>query len=89
LEEDDLGRLWDFDGTNSGEALGFSDEGHDLRIEVDIESVVLRMSDDESSLEACFGSINLSGPFLPPEILIREQSITNLVVSLNKFLRAG
>jgi hypothetical protein len=72
LKKNDLGRLWDLNGTDSGETLSFSNESHNLGIEVDIQLVVLRMSDDQSSLKASFGSVNLSGPFLPPEILIRE-----------------
>jgi hypothetical protein len=70
LEENDLGRLRDLDGADSREALGFSDQGHDLRVEVDVQLVVLRMSDDEGSLETSLGSVNLGGPFLPPEVLI-------------------
>jgi hypothetical protein len=89
LQQDDLGRLRDINGTNSREALSFSDEGHDLRVEVDIQLVVLRMSDDKGSLEASLGTINLGGPFLPPEILIGEEGVTNFVVGLDKLLGAS
>jgi hypothetical protein len=47
------------------------------------------MSNDQSSLETSFGSVNLSGPFLPPEVLIGEEGVTDFVVILNEFLRAG
>jgi hypothetical protein len=47
------------------------------------------MSNNESSLEASFGSVNLSGPFLPPEVLIGEESVTDFVISLDKLLGAG
>jgi hypothetical protein len=89
LQQDDLGRLRDINGTNSREALSFSDEGHNLRVEVDIQLVVLRMSDDKGSLEASLGTINLGGPFLPPEILIGEEGVTNFVVGLDKLLGAS
>jgi hypothetical protein len=47
------------------------------------------MSDDQGSLKAGFGTINLSGPFLPPEVLIGEEGVTNFVVSLHELLGAG
>jgi hypothetical protein len=47
------------------------------------------MSDDQSSLEASLGSVNLSGPFLPPEVFIGEEGVTNFVVGLDELLRAG
>jgi hypothetical protein len=45
LEKDNLGRLWNVD-SNSGQALGLTDQGQDLRVEVDVETVVVWMSDD-------------------------------------------
>jgi hypothetical protein len=89
LQQDDLGGLRDVDGANSGKALGFSDESHNLRVKVDVELVVLRMPNDQGSLETSLGTINLGGPFLPPEILIGEEGITNFVVVLNELLGAG
>jgi hypothetical protein len=65
LEEHDLGRLWNVD-SDSGEALGLTDEGEDLRVEVDVQTVVVWMSDDEGSLETGLGLLNLKGPLLPP-----------------------
>jgi hypothetical protein len=85
LEEDNLGTLWDIN-SDSGEALGFSDESKDLRVEVDVELVVLWMSDDEGSLETSLGLLDLMGPFLSPEILEGEESVTNLVVHLDESL---
>jgi hypothetical protein len=71
LEEDNLGTLWDFNA-NSGKALGFSDECEDLGIEVDVELVVLWMSDYESSLKSGFGLLNFVGPLLSPKIFEGE-----------------
>lgn len=47
------------------------------------------MSDDEGSLKASLGTINLGGPFLPPEILIGEEGVTNFVVGLDELLGAS
>jgi hypothetical protein len=44
LQENDLGALWDVN-TNSGKTLGLSDESKDLRVKVDVQLVVLWMSD--------------------------------------------
>jgi len=88
LEEDNLGRLWNIN-SNSGQALGFSNEGEDLSIEVDVELVVLWVTDYESGLKTGFSFLNLVGPLLSPEILEREESVTNLVVHLNVSLKIG
>jgi hypothetical protein len=45
LEEDNLGRLRDVD-SDSGKALGFTDQGQDLRVEVHIEAIVVGMAND-------------------------------------------
>jgi hypothetical protein len=45
LEEDNLGTLRNVN-TDAGEALGLTDEGQDLAVEVDIQLVVVGMSDD-------------------------------------------
>jgi hypothetical protein len=82
LEEHDLGRLWNVD-SNSGQALGLTDEGQDLRVEVDVETVVVWMSDDQGSLETSLCLLDLKGPLLPPQVLVREQGVTNLVVLLD------
>ena len=88
LEEDNLGRLWNVN-SNSGQALGFSNEGEDLSIEVDVELVVLWVTDYESGLKTGFSFLNLVGPLLSPEILEREESVTNLVIHLNVSLEVG
>ena len=83
LEKDDLGWLWNFD-TNSGKALGFSDKSKDLRVEVNIKFIVLWMSNYQSSLQTGFSFLNFVRPFLSPEILEGEESVTDLVVHLNE-----
>ena len=83
LEKDDLGALWNVD-SNSGEALGFSDEGKDLRVEVNVKFVVFWMSDYQSSLQSSFSFLNLVRPLLSPEVFEREECVTNLVVHLDE-----
>jgi hypothetical protein len=85
LEKNNLGALWDID-TYSSEALGFSNEGEDLRVEIDVELVVLWMTNDKSGLESCFGLLDLSSPLLSPKILEGEKSVTDLVVHLDVLL---
>lgn len=82
LKKNNLSALWDIN-TDSGEALGFSDECKDLRVEVDVELVVLWVTNNESGLESSFGLLNLSSPLLSPEILKGEKSVTDLVVHLD------
>ena len=82
LEKDNLGGLGNID-SNSGQALSLTDKGKDLRIEVDVEAVVVGVTDNEGSLETSLCLLDLEGPLLPPEVLVREQGVTNLVVLLN------
>lgn len=82
LKKDDLGRLWNVD-SNSGQALGLTDEGEDLGVEVDVETVVVWVANDESGLETSLCFLDFESPLLPPEVLIREQGVTNLVVLLD------
>lgn len=74
LKKDDLGRLWNID-SNSGQALSLTNEGEDLRVEVDIETVVVWVTNDKSSLETSLCFLDLEGPLLPPEVLVREEEI--------------
>jgi len=83
LEKNNFGAFWNVD-SNSGKALGFSDECKDLRVEVNIKFVVLWMSNYQSSLQSSFSFLNFVRPFLSPEILEGEESVTNLVVHLNE-----
>ena len=85
LEENNLCTFWDID-TNSSEALGFSNEGKDLRVEVNVELVVLWVTNDKSGLESSLSFLDLSSPLLSPEILKGEKSITDLVVHLDVLL---
>jgi hypothetical protein len=79
LQKDDLGGLRNVD-SNTGEALSFTDEGKDLSVKVDVESVVVGVTDDEGSLEASLCLLDLEGPLLSPEVLVGEKSVTDLVV---------
>ena len=88
LEKDNLGALWNVN-SDSGQALGFSDEGQNFGIEVDIQLVVLWVTDYESGLKTSLCFLDLVGPFLSPEVLEREESVTNLVVHLNVSLKVG
>lgn len=88
LKKNNLGTLWDVD-SNSGQALSLSNESQDFSIEVDIELVVLWVTDYESGLKTSFSLLNLVGPFLSPEILEGEEGVTNLVVHLDVSLKIG
>jgi len=82
LQENDLGALWDIN-SNSGQALGLTDEGQDFRVEVDVETVVVWVTNNQGGLETSLCFLDLKGPLLPPEILVGEKSVTNLVVLLD------
>jgi len=83
LKKDDLSALRNVD-SNSGKALSFSDESKDLRVEVDVEFVVLWVSNYQSSLQSSFSFLNFMRPLLSPKILEGEESVTDLVVHLNE-----
>ena len=83
LEENNLGALRDVD-SNSRQALGLLDKSDDLRVEVDVELVVLWMSDNESGLKSSLSFLDFMGPLLSPEVLEREESVTDLVVHLDE-----
>jgi hypothetical protein len=82
LEKDNLGALWDFN-SNSGQALSFSDESKDFRVEVDVELVVLWMSDYECGLKTSLSLLDFGSPFLSPEVLEGEEGVTDSVVHLD------
>ena len=86
LEQDNLGGLRDVD-SDSGDALGLSDEGQDLLVEVHVELVVLGMSDDQGGLETGLSVLYLLDPLFSPQVLEGEESVTDLVVVLEGFLR--
>ena len=65
LQEDDLGTLWDIN-SDSSEALGFSNKGKDLRVEVDVKLVVLWVTDNESGLKSSLGLLDFGSPLLSP-----------------------
>jgi len=84
LEKNDLGTLWDVN-SNSGKTLGLSDESKDLRVKVDVQLVVLWMSDYQSGLKSSLSLLNLMSPLLSPQVLVGEQSVSNSVVHLHEF----
>lgn len=88
LEKDNLGALWNIN-SNSGQAFGFSNKGKNFGIEVDIEFVVLWVTDYESGLKTSFSLLDFVSPLLSPEILEREESITDLVIHLDVSLEVG
>jgi hypothetical protein len=81
LEEYDLCTLWDFN-SNSGQALGLSDEGKDFRVEVDIQLIVLWVTDYESGLKTGLSLLDFSSPFLSPEVFEGEESVADSIVHL-------
>ena len=85
LEEHNLGRFGNIN-SNSREALSFSDKSEDFRIEVDVELHVVGVTNDKSGLETGLCLLDLKGPFLPPEVLVREQGVTDSVVLLDGLL---
>jgi len=89
LKKDNLGTLGDIN-TDTGKAFGLTDKGEDFAIEVNVEFVVLRVSNDKSSLKTSLGLLDFTRPLGTPEELIQEQSVTNVVVMLDLgFLTRG
>jgi len=82
LKKNNLGGLRNID-SNSGEALSFTDKSKNLRVKVDIKTVVIGVANDKGSLEASLCLLDLKGPLLPPEVLVREKGVTDLVVLLD------
>jgi hypothetical protein len=85
LQKNNLGTLRNVN-SNSGKTFSFSDESEDFRVEVDVQLVVIRMSDDQSSLKTSLSFLDFMSPLLSPEIFEREESVTNLIVHLDEFL---
>jgi len=71
LQKHDLCALRNVD-SDSGEALGFTDESKDLAVKVHIELVVVGMSDYQSGLKSSLCLFYLVSPLLTPEILEGE-----------------
>jgi hypothetical protein len=86
LKKDNLCRLWDID-TDSAQALGFTDESEDFTVEVHVQlDRALFVSHNEGSLETSFGLFNLKLPLLAPKVLVREKSVADPVVLLDRAL---
>ena len=83
LKKDNFGAFWNLN-TNSRQALGLSDECENFRVKVDVQFVVLWVTDYESGLKSSFGLLNFLSPFLPPEVLEGEKSVSNLVVHFDE-----
>ena len=89
LEQYNLCALWNLNA-NTRKALRLTNEGQDLCIEVDVQLVIVGMSDDQSREQACFGLLNFHNPSLPPFIFEVEQSVSDAVMMgnlLHWFLR--
>jgi hypothetical protein len=71
LKENNFGAFWDLNA-NSRQALGLSNESENLRVEVDIELIVLWVTDYECGLKTSLGFLNFLSPFLSPEVLEGE-----------------
>jgi len=82
LEKNNLGALWNLN-SNSGQALSLSDESKNFRVEVDVELVVLWMSNYKSGLETSLSLLDFSSPFLSPEVFEGEEGVTDSVVHLD------
>ena len=82
LEQDDLGTLRDLN-TNTAKALSLTDQCHNLRVEVDVELVIVRVTDDESGKETSLGLLDFNNPPLPPFVLEVEEVVSDVVVGLN------
>lgn len=79
LKKNNLGGLRNIN-SNSGKALSFTDKSEDFRVKVDVKTVVIGVANDKGSLEASLCLLDLKGPLLPPEVLVREEGVTDLVV---------
>jgi len=79
LQEDNLGRLGNVD-SNTGEALSLTDESENLGVEVHVQTIVVGVTNDEGGLEASLCLLDFEGPLLPPQVLVREERVANLVV---------
>ena len=84
LEQDNLGALGDLDA-DTAKAFGLADKSHDIGIKVHAESVVVRVTDDESGEKTCLGLVDLIDPSLPPFVLEVEEVVSDVVVALYLF----
>lgn len=81
LKKHNLGGLRDFNA-NTRKALGLTDQSKDLRVKVDVQLVVVGMTDDKSSLKTNLSLFDLIDPLGAPESLESNKSESNLVVLL-------
>ena len=88
LEEHDLGRLGNVD-SNTGKALGFTDERQDLTVKVDVELEVLEVPNEEGGLEASLCAVDFLLPLLTPHVLVREEGVSEGVVVLHVLADVG
>lgn len=86
MKEDDSGGFGDFD-SDSVHTLGFSDQLHDFKVEVDVEFFVFLVSDDQGGLESSLGLLDFIAPrlvvphFVDGELL--SESVVGSVVTFN------
>ena len=79
LEKYNFCTFGDFD-TDTRQALGLSNESKDLCIEIDVQLVVVRMSDDEGGKQTCLCFFYLDNPPLTPFVFEVEESVGNAIV---------
>ena len=85
LQQDNLSWFGNVD-SNTTQTFGLTDESKNFRVEVDIELVVVWVTNDEGGLETSFRFLDLDCPLLSPQILVREKSISDFVERLNWLL---
>ena len=88
LKQDDLSRLGDFDAYTV-QALGFTDQLQDLGVELDVQGLVLWVSNDERGLEPCLGLVNGVDSNMVPKVFEGHQGPRHLVVRYNNSLVAS
>mmetsp|Transcript_40210 Transcript_40210/g.45990 ORF Transcript_40210/g.45990 Transcript_40210/m.45990 type:complete len:334 (-) Transcript_40210:699-1700(-) len=84
LQEDNLGTFWDFNSSQSIQALGLTNELHDFHVKVDIQLSVLGMSNNQSGLKTGLGFLDLVTPSLQEQVLESCQRDGDLVVRTNE-----
>ena len=82
LKEDDLGALRDLN-TDTREAFGLTNQRYDLRVEVHVQLVVVRVANNQCSKKTSLGLFDFNDPSLPPFVLEVEEGIGDAVVGLH------
>jgi len=85
LKEHNFSWLGNID-SNTTQTLGLSDKSKNFGVKVNIELVIIRMTNDQCCLETSLSFFNFDCPFLAPQVFIREKSVAYLVERLDWFL---